>query len=175
MVIAMRKTALMTALLLSATTGSWSAQNSGRQQQRLNVVLLIIDDARWDALGAAGNSVVRTPRIDQLAKEGVRFEQARVTTSVCMVSRATLLTGQYMSRHHITAFGRPIAADAFASTYPGLLRRAGYWTGYAGKYGVGQSRQSDFDFLREYEGTHSRSTSMWCRRWSPPQGFPFQG
>jgi arylsulfatase A-like enzyme len=153
-VIAMRKTALMTALLLSATTGSWSAQYPGRQQQRLNVVLLIIDDARWDALGAAGNSVVRTPRIDQLAKEGVRFEQARVTTSVCMVSRATLLTGQYMSRHGITAFGRPIAAAAFASTYPGLLRRAGYWTGYVGKYGVGQPRQSDFDFLREYEGTH---------------------
>jgi len=73
----LRKTALMTALLLSAATGSWFAQGPARQQQRLNVVLLIIDDARWDSLGAAGNSVVRTPRIDQLAKEGVRFEQAR--------------------------------------------------------------------------------------------------
>ena len=87
-------------------------------------------------------------------QEGVRFEQARVTTSICMVSRATLLTGQYMSRHGITAFGRAIAPEAFANTYPGVLRRAGYWTGYVGKYGVGQPRQGDFDFLRAYEGTH---------------------
>jgi len=51
-----------------------------RGQQRLNVVLLIIDDVRWDSIGAAGNKVVYTPRLDQLAREGVRFGQARVTT-----------------------------------------------------------------------------------------------
>ena len=117
-------------------------------------MLLILDDVRWDALGAAGNSSVRTPRIDELARQGVRFEQARVTTAICMVSRATLLTGQYMSRHGITEFGRAIAPEAFSQTYPALLRRAGYWTGYVGKYGIGQPRQSDFDFLRAYEGTH---------------------
>ena len=84
----------------------------------------------------------------------MRFEQARVTTSICMVSRATLLTGQYMSRHGVTAFGRDIALDAFANTFPSVLRRGGYWTGYVGKYGVGRPRESDFDFLRAYEGTH---------------------
>ena len=150
----MRGTALVTALLLAAGTGSWSAQPAAPPRRPLNVVLLIIDDARWDSLGAAGNRVVRTPRIDQLAKEGVRFEQARVTTPICMVSRATLLTGQYMSRHGITEFGRAIAPGSFANTFPGLLRRAGYWTGYVGKYGVGQPRQDDFDFLRAYEGRH---------------------
>jgi arylsulfatase A-like enzyme len=71
-----------------------------------------------------------------------------------MVSRATLLTGQYMSRHAVTEFNRAIAPEAFTHTYPGLLRRAGYWTGYVGKYGVGQPRQGDFNFLRAYEGTH---------------------
>ena len=125
-----------------------------RGQQRLNVVLLIIDDVRWDSIGAAGNKVVRTPRLDQLAKEGVRFGQARVTTAICMVSRASLLTGQYMSRHGITAFGRPLTPEAFASTYPAILRRAGYWVGHVGKYDVGQPRQSDYDFLRAYHGVH---------------------
>jgi arylsulfatase len=125
-----------------------------RAEQRPNVVLLIIDDVRWDSIGAAGNKVVHTPRLDQLAKEGVRFRQARVTTAICMVSRASLLTGQYMSRHGITAFGRALAPEAFASTYPAVLRGAGYWVGYVGKYDVGQPRQSDYDFLRAYHGVH---------------------
>lgn len=125
-----------------------------RGQQRLNVVLLIIDDVRWDSIGAAGNKVVHTPRLDQLAKEGVRFGQARVTTAICMVSRASLLTGQYMSRHGITAFGRALTPEAFASTYPAVLRRAGYWVGHVGKYDVGQPRQGDYDFLRAYHGVH---------------------
>jgi arylsulfatase len=125
-----------------------------RAEQRPNVVLLIIDDARWDSIGAAGNKIVYTPRLDRLAKEGVRFRQARVTTSICMVSRASLLTGQYMSRHGITAFGRALAPEAFANTYPAVLRRAGYWVGHVGKYDVGQPRQSDYDFLRAYHGVH---------------------
>jgi len=149
-----RTSAVITASLLTLTAGSASAQTPKSPPQPLNVVLLILDDVRWDALGAAGNSSVRTPRIDELARQGVRFEQARVTTAICMVSRATLLTGQYMSRHRITEFGRAIAPEPFAHTYPGLLRRAGYWTGYVGKYGIGQPRQGDFDFLRAYEGTH---------------------
>ena len=125
-----------------------------RGQQRLNVVLLIIDDVRWDSIGAAGNKVVYTPRLDQLAREGVRFGQARVTTAICMVSRASLLTGQYMSRHGITAFGRALTPAAFADTYPAVLRRAGYWVGHVGKYDVGQPRESDYDFLRAYHGVH---------------------
>jgi arylsulfatase A-like enzyme len=139
------------ALALAAAALSGLRPAAGR---RTNVVLFIIDDTRWDSIGAAGNRTVRTPVIDRLARDGVRFSQARVTTSICMVSRASLLTGQYMSRHGITAFGRAIAPDAFSRTYPALLRGAGYWTGYVGKYGVGAARDSDFDFLRAYEGVH---------------------
>ncbi len=148
---------LVLALILASAAGLWASQNArgpSPSAQPLNVVLFILDDVRWDAIGAAGNRVVRTPRIDELARDGVRFAQARVTTSICMVSRATLLTGQYMSRHGITAFGRAIEPTAFASTYQGALRRAGYWTGYVGKYGVGAPRDGDFDFLRAYEGRH---------------------
>jgi arylsulfatase A-like enzyme len=116
--------------------------------------MLLIDDARWDSVGVAGNPVVQTPRLDQLAAEGVRFENAFVTTSICMVSRASIFTGQYMSRHGITTFGTAIDEPAWASTYPGVLRDAGYWLGFVGKYGVGRPRAGDFDFLRAYETRH---------------------
>lgn len=119
-----------------------------------NVVLIVLDDMRWDALGAAGNPIVRTPHLDRLAGEGVRFAQARVTTAICMVSRASILTGQYMSRHGVTTFGTALAPDAFAQSAPGVLRRAGYWTGHVGKYGIGRPRAGDFDVLRAYEGVH---------------------
>jgi arylsulfatase len=121
---------------------------------RMNVVVLIIDDTRWDSIGAAGNTIVRTPRIDAIAAEGIRFTQARVATSICMASRASLLTGQYMSRHGIDQFGKQLTRDAFVRTYPGLLRDSGYWTGQVGKYDVGAPRPADFDFLRAYHGRH---------------------
>lgn len=119
-----------------------------------NILLIILDDVRWDSIGASGNRAVRTPRIDQLAAEGVRFERAYVTTSICMVSRASLLTGQTMSRHGIREFGRALAPEALTKTYPAVLRQAGYWAGYVGKYHVGTPRPEDYDFVRAYHGTH---------------------
>src|SRR5205085_4636109 len=71
---------------------------------RPNVLFLLGDDWRWDTLGCAGNPVVKTPNLDALAAEGVRFTQMQVTTSICCVSRASLLTGQYMSRHGVRDF-----------------------------------------------------------------------
>jgi arylsulfatase len=120
----------------------------------MNVVVLVIDDIRWDSIGAAGNRVARTPHIDRLAAEGIRFTQARVTTAICMTSRASLLTGQYMMRHGIDRFGKQLTPVAFGRTYPGVLRAAGYWTGHVGKYDVGAARPADFDFVRAYHGRH---------------------
>ncbi len=118
----------------------------------LNIVLLYADDWRHDTLGCAGNPVVRTPHLDQLARDGVRFTQNRVTTSICGVSRASLLTGQWMSRHGNRAF------DAFktpwAETYPGLLRTNGYHVGHVGKWHNGKFPAEKYDFARAYSGTH---------------------
>lgn len=147
----------MAVLVVTAAVTATVAARGGDQTPTvgpLNVLVLVIDDARWDTVGAAGNPVVQTPRLDRLAAEGVRFEHAFVTTSICMVSRASILTGQYMSRHGISAFGVAIAPEAWASTYPAVLRQAGYWTGFVGKYGVGAARPADFDFLRSYETRH---------------------
>jgi len=137
--------------------GLWPAGRSGTAaaaQSRMNVVLLVIDDIRSDSLGVAGNRIVRTPRIDRLARDGVRFTQGFVTTSICTVSRASMLTGQYMSRHGIDRFGKALTPEAFGGTYAGLLRKEGYWTGHVGKYDIGTPRQEDYDFLRAYHGRH---------------------
>ena len=144
---------ILVALAIALASGHLSARDQGGPA-RLNVVVLVIDDTRWDSIGAAGSRIVRTPRLDALAAGGIRFAQARVTTSICMTSRASLLTGQYMSRHGIDRFGKPLAPEAFSRTYPGVLRAAGYWTGYVGKYDVGPPRPEDFDFVRAYHGRH---------------------
>ena len=65
----------------------------------MNIVVLFADDWRHDTLGVAGNPVVKTPNLDQLASTGVRFTENCVTTAICGVSRASLFTGQWMSRH----------------------------------------------------------------------------
>lgn len=122
--------------------------------EKMNVVFLLADDLRWNSLGCMGNSVVITPNIDQLAQDGIRFNNACVTTAICMVSRASLLSGQYMSRHQVTKFGVELPEKTLQETYPAVLRKAGYWSGFVGKYGVGKIRAADYDYSSIYEGKH---------------------
>jgi arylsulfatase A-like enzyme len=110
----------------------------------LNVVILYADDWRHDTLGCAGNPVVLTPRLDALAREGLRFTNSFVTTSICGVSRATLLTGQWMSRHGNKAFD--MFRTPWAETYPALLRGRGYWVGHVGKWHNGRFPADRYDF-----------------------------
>lgn len=120
--------------------------------KQLNVLILFADDWRHDTLGCAGNPVVKTPHLDALAKDGVRFTHNCVTTSICGVSRATLFTGQWMSRHGNRDF-KPFKTP-WSETYPGMLRQAGYHTGHVGKWHNGKFPAENFDFGREYHGTH---------------------
>ena len=118
----------------------------------LNIVVLFADDWRYDTLSCAGHPVVKTPNIDRLASEGMRFTNNYVTTSICGVSRATLFTGQWMSRHGNPAFQE--FRTPWDQTYPGLLRKNGYFTGLVGKWHNGKFPQDNFDFGRAYGGTH---------------------
>lgn len=118
-----------------------------------NIVFLLADDQRWDALGIAGNPVIKTPNIDQLARDGFYFRRAYVTTPICCISRASILSGQYARRHGIVDFATPFSDAALAQTYPMLLRKAGYRTGFIGKYGVGEEMPSaQFDYWRGFKG-----------------------
>jgi arylsulfatase len=138
-------------LLLILTLLEWCLP-AGAADRPLNVVVLYADDWRFNTLGCAGNPVVRTPHLDQLAKEGTRFTHACVTTAICGVSRATLFTGQWMSRHGNTAFHA--FKTPWSETYPGLLRANGYYTGHVGKWHNGKFPKENVDFGRAYSGTH---------------------
>ncbi len=113
-----------------------------------NIVFFLSDDQRNDFLGCAGHGIVQTPFLDDLARRGVRFENAFVTTSICAASRATLLTGLWERSHRFTFGTPPIAAELVRRSYPAVLREAGYRTGFVGKFGVqaaGGGPQEMFD------------------------------
>jgi arylsulfatase A-like enzyme len=105
-----------------------------------NIIFFLSDDHRADFLGCAGHPFLLTPAIDELAGQGVRFENAFVTTSICAASRATLFTGLWERSHRYTFGTPPIAPELIDSSYPALLRGAGYRTGFVGKFGVRVAR-----------------------------------
>ncbi len=103
---------------------------------RPNVLVLLTDDQRWDAMACAGNPVVRTPHMDRLATEGTQFINAFVTSSICAASRASIFTGQYERSHGCNFNTGCLRRAQLEQSYPALVRKAGYFTGFIGKYGV---------------------------------------
>ena len=120
---------------------------------RPNIIFLLTDDQRWDTLGCYGNRIIKTPNIDALSNDGMTFDRAFVTSSICAPNRACILTGQYAARHGMWSFDSPLTPEQLANTYPALLKKAGYRTGFIGKYGVGTPPGSDvLDFNKAFPG-----------------------
>ncbi len=127
--------------------------NKGEYQERPNIIFLLTDDQRWDALSYVGNENLQTPNIDELAKQGTYFKNAYVTTSICAVSRASILSGQYARRHQIWGFSKNFTKEQLDNTYPLLLKKSGYTIGFIGKYGVGNQLPIDkFDYWKGFDG-----------------------
>jgi arylsulfatase A-like enzyme len=129
---------------------------------RPNLVFILADDLRWNSLGSAGDSIIQTPHLDRLAAGGVRFRNCFATTSICSASRASIFTGQYERRHGISTFNQAFSPAQWSNSYPALLRRAGYRTGFVGKFGVGGNKSvaakaDDFDFWRGVPGQGGKS------------------
>ena len=122
------------------------------QDKKPNIIFILTDDHRWDALGFAGNTMIRTPEMDRMAKEGIYFENAFVTTPICAASRASILTGLYERTHGYT-FGQGDIQEAYvAQSYPVMLRDAGYRTGFFGKFGINYPEFAKlFDVGEEYD------------------------
>lgn len=128
-----------------ATAASIATAVAAEPQARPNLIFLLTDDQRWDAMGCAGNRVVKTPEMDRLAAEGTLFSNAFVTSSICAASRASIFTGTYERFHHCNFNRRPLMRSLLEKSYPALLRRAGYYTGFIGKYGVEYGKEGKRD------------------------------
>ena len=124
-----------------------------RGEARPNIIVIVSDDHRYDALGCLGNPVIKTPVLDDLAAGGVLFPNNCCTTSICCSSRASILTGMYTSRHKIIKFDDDLDPELWSQSYPVLLRQAGYHTGFTGKFGVGTNLPGDsFDYWKGIPG-----------------------
>ncbi|SEE29083.1 sulfatase family protein [Ruania alba] len=105
---------------------------------RPNILLISTDQQRWDALGAAGNSHIRTPHLDRLAAQGARFTNCYVQSSVCAPSRASLMTSRYLHNHGLWANGVDINPDE--QLFTRSLTDAGYDCGLVGKFHLGAAQ-----------------------------------
>lgn len=109
-------------------------RETSKLAERPNIIVVLADDMRADATGFSGNPLIKTPNIDKLASSGTVFDNAYATSAVCTPSRTTLLTGQYERSHAVNFQSNTILEnDAYAQTYPMLMKDAGYFVGYIGK------------------------------------------
>lgn len=133
--------------------GRSAASKSVEEPKQLNILLLLADDHRFDALGVAGNGILETPHLDRLAEDGVRFTNAFCTTSICPTSRATFLTGQHVARHGIVNFSTGLSEAQLKNTWPGVLQTVGYRSAFVGKWGLGgHLPQAKFDYFHGFAG-----------------------
>lgn len=140
----------------------------------MNILLLYADDWTHHTLSSYHqtkplNTILKTPILDALAADGVRFTHNCVTTSVCWISRATLYTGQYMSRHKTTKpccwSGSPktkgqldyVPENWSELSFYELLKQNGYYVGHAGKWGIHLPFYKNLDFNVEDDGWHYRT------------------
>jgi N-acetylglucosamine-6-sulfatase len=108
---------------------------SAPQGRRPNIVVVLVDDMRWDEMRASGHPFIETPNMERLAREGARFTNAFATTPLCSPSRASLLTGQYA--HTSGIIDNTARPSHNLAVFPLELQRAGYRTGFFGKWHMG--------------------------------------
>ncbi|MDZ7639632.1 MAG: sulfatase [Bryobacterales bacterium] len=124
--------------MLASMLAAGPAPAIAQRQRRPNIVLILSDDHRYDAMSCAGHPWLKTPNLDRLAARGARFANAFVTTSLCSPSRASILTGQYMHAHGVVDNFTKLPKDL--ATFPKVLQSAGYRTAFFGKWHMGDSK-----------------------------------
>ena len=150
--------------------------------ERPNVILFIADDVSWNDYGCYGNTAARTPNIDALAENGIRFDRAYLTASSCSPSRSSIVTGRYPHNNGKAAeLHKPISGHI--PWFPELLRQAGYYTALSGKHHMTTTapksgdgaRPKPFDHVdggrtKENSGGHANWASVVDER---PKDKPF--
>jgi len=120
-----------------------------------NIIFIMADDHSTDAISCYGSSINKTPNIDRLAREGMKSLNCFCTNSICVPSRATILTGKY---GHITGVtGNRIPLEPGQTTFPKLLQAAGYQTAMIGKWHL-RSEPQGFDYYSILSGAQQQGT-----------------
>lgn len=102
--------------------------------QRPNFLFVLTDDQSYGLMGCDGNEITQTPNIDQLARDGMFFDRAYVTSAICTPSRISILLSQFERKHGVNFnSGTSVSPEAWQQSYPVVMRRGGYYTGYVGK------------------------------------------
>ncbi len=122
---------------------------SGSTNERPNIVFIIADDVSWSDIGVYGHPNIKTPNLDKLANDGMRFTEAFLTTSSCSPSRTSIISGLYPHNTDAEQLSWPL--PEYKNTFVQQLKDAGYWTGLAGKYHMGDPVRDDFDVLLEMQ------------------------
>jgi arylsulfatase A-like enzyme len=125
---------------------------------RPNIIFLLTDDQRDNTLGIMGHPWVKTPNLDQLVQDGIRFANTYIAEPTCSPSRVAIFTGMHERKNGIGfTSSYQLTEEQWERTYPALLRGTGYYTGFVGKFGVEyytfRGRASEkFDFWRGHDG-----------------------
>ena len=130
------------------------------QTDRPNFVIIIGDDISWNDLGCYGHPTVKSPNIDQLASEGIRFTNTFLTASSCSPSRCSIISGRYPHNTGAAELHTPLPAGM--PTLPGELKKSGYYTAAAGKWHMGPDAKNDFDLVVE-ENNGDGGEDQWLR------------
>lgn len=159
-----------------SSSGNFGDQAKETSADKPNIVFVLADQWRAQATGYAGNQDVKTPNLDQMAKESVVFNTAVAVMPVCSPFRASLLTGQYPLTHGVFYNDKPLPDDAL--TMAEIYKEAGYQAGYIGKWHlnghavdedpfsardqpVPESRRQGFDYWKGREVTHDYNNSFY--------------
>jgi N-acetylglucosamine-6-sulfatase len=130
---------------------------------RPNVLFILTDDQRWDALSLAGNRHLKTPNIDRIGREGVWFRNAFCTTSLCSPSRASILSGLYAHAHGVV--NNFTEYPSTIKSFPLVLQSEGYDTAYIGKWHMGENNdlpRPGFNWFVTHKGQGSYFNTEFC-------------
>lgn len=177
------KTILFAAILAIQPAGGQAASEAPESAgERPNIIFLLADDLRWDSLGHLNDFGVQTPRLDSLAEQGVRFTKSYNTTAICQASRASYMTGLYEFTTGTNFAHGGMDFATWEDSYPHRLKKAGYFTGFAGKFGfyvsTPEGKKGNADTVRpsfdwwagwmdqgNYEITSNPDATEWFKRY----------
>ena len=158
------KVLLAISLILLFSFNNPGGKRTGEEQIKLsskpcpNIIFLLTDDQRDNTFSITGHPVIRTPNIDGLISQGVRFSNTYTAEPICSPSRTSLFSGVH-ERVHGVGFtsSYKLTEEQWAQTYPAMLRDAGYYTGFIGKFGIeyytfkGKASEK-FDYWAAHDG-----------------------